>query len=417
MSGSTSELAGIKKHEVYYIKGGDVYFLVEEWMFRVHSYFFERESYKFQQMFGGPTLLGVEPEGSSPDTAFRLSDITAEDFAHFLWIFYNPRPSACDASTDVWISVLRTACKWSFPEVKALAIKELKRRTITLVDPIVLYENYRDDPSVLALLYAKLCSRDRPPTMEQSMSLGIKTTVRIFHARERLRSSSLDRLNSPLPDDVDLADVIQVIDEIWEGDMKCVLGERDRVPILSTVATERQSEEQEKERARVAEEPMKSKAGAETATKPEEGKVIKETSHIPSGPTLAIPGPSVSAPRKSATATVPKIPSQLPSQSAWSKSPPQTASSSRSQSPAPQNTPALATHSRRPSTLGQGIHIKDGVSIPRNNVGATKQVSFGSIDDASAPMSSSPTATPSIESEGVKTFGTVLATVSQVNAT
>ncbi|KAK0226366.1 hypothetical protein IW262DRAFT_1361563 [Armillaria fumosa] len=121
---------------------------------------------------------------------------------------------------------------------------------------------------------------------------------------------------------------------------------------------------------------------------------------------------------KSATATVPKIPPQLPTQSAWSRGPPQTASSSRSQSPAPQNTPVHATHSRRPSTLGQGIHIKDGVSIPRNNVGATKQgpaVSFGSIDDVSAPMSSSPAATPPIKSEGVKTFGTVPATVSQVN--
>ncbi|PBK82775.1 hypothetical protein ARMGADRAFT_684840 [Armillaria gallica] len=224
MSGSTSELTGIKKHEVYYIKGGDVYFLVEEWMFRVHSYFFERESSKFQQMFGGPTSLGVEPEGSSPDTAFRLSDITAEDFAHFLWIFYNPMPSAYDASTDVWITILRIACKWSFPEVRALAIKELERKTMTLVDPIVLYENYRDDPSVLALLYAKLCSRDKPPTMEQSMCLGIETTVRIFHARERLRSSSIDGLMSPLPDGIDLADVIQVIDEIWEGDTICTSG-------------------------------------------------------------------------------------------------------------------------------------------------------------------------------------------------
>ncbi len=138
---------------------------------------------------------------------------------------------------------------------------------------------------------------------------------------------------------------------------------------------------------------------------------------------------------KSTIATVPKIPAPLPTQSAWSRGPPQTASSSRSQSPAPQNTPVHASHSRRPSTLGQGIHIKDGVSIPRNNVGATKQgeshfapsrarltvampgpaVSFGSIDDVSAPMSSSPAATPPIKSEGVKTFGTVPATVSQVN--
>ncbi|KAJ4483157.1 hypothetical protein C8R41DRAFT_840759 [Lentinula lateritia] len=124
---------------------------------------------------------------------------------------------------------------------------------------------------------------------------------------------------------------------------------------------------------------------------------------------------------KSSVAATSKIPAtQLPSKSAWSKGPPQTASP-RSQSPAPSNSaPAHATHSRRPSTLGQGIPIKDGVSIPRNNVGATKTgsvVSFGSIDDTSAPISSSPAATPAIKSssEGVKSFGSVPAAVSQIN--
>ncbi|KAF5357330.1 hypothetical protein D9758_005883 [Tetrapyrgos nigripes] len=124
---------------------------------------------------------------------------------------------------------------------------------------------------------------------------------------------------------------------------------------------------------------------------------------------------------KSSTASAPKIPTPLPTKSAWSKGPPQTTSSSpRSQSPAPPNSPA-PTHSRRPSTLGQGIPIKDGVSVRGNNVGATKTssvVSFGSIGDASASVSSSSAAAPAhtVKSpEGVKTFGTVPATVSQVN--
>ncbi|KAF7351095.1 Eukaryotic translation initiation factor 4 gamma [Mycena sanguinolenta] len=124
---------------------------------------------------------------------------------------------------------------------------------------------------------------------------------------------------------------------------------------------------------------------------------------------------------KSSTATLPKIPTQLPQKSAWSKGPPQstTVPSPRSQSPAPpspSNAPHL-THSRRPSTLGQGVPIKEGVSIPRNNVGAVKQgsaVTFGSIDDVSAPISSSPAATPAIKSEGVKSFGSVPATTSSV---
>ncbi|KAJ3754523.1 hypothetical protein EV360DRAFT_51498 [Lentinula raphanica] len=124
---------------------------------------------------------------------------------------------------------------------------------------------------------------------------------------------------------------------------------------------------------------------------------------------------------KSSVAATSKIPpTQLPSKSAWLNGPPQSASP-RSQSPAPSNSaPAHPTHSRRPSTLGQGVPIKDGVSIPRNNVGATKTgtlVSFGSIDDASAPISSSPAATPAVKSsaDSVKTFGSVPAAPNQLN--
>ncbi|TFK44920.1 hypothetical protein BDQ12DRAFT_708734 [Crucibulum laeve] len=112
---------------------------------------------------------------------------------------------------------------------------------------------------------------------------------------------------------------------------------------------------------------------------------------------------------KSSTASASKIPTQLPAKSAWSRGPPQTAPSPRSQSPAP-STPHQ-THSRRPSALGQGVPIKDGVSVPRSTVGAVKQqgsaVTFGSIDDVSAPISSSPAAAPPIKSEGVKSFGSV----------
>ncbi|KAH7928676.1 hypothetical protein BV22DRAFT_1126335 [Leucogyrophana mollusca] len=121
---------------------------------------------------------------------------------------------------------------------------------------------------------------------------------------------------------------------------------------------------------------------------------------------------------KSSTASG-KIPTQLPSQSAWAKGPPQSSSSSapspRSQSPAPYNvaSPVTATHSRRPSALGQGVPIKDGVTVPRNNVGSVRQgsaVTFGSIDDVAAPISSSPAATPAVKTESVKAFGSVQAT-------
>ncbi|KAL0955886.1 hypothetical protein HGRIS_002084 [Hohenbuehelia grisea] len=136
---------------------------------------------------------------------------------------------------------------------------------------------------------------------------------------------------------------------------------------------------------------------------------------------------------KSSTATASKPASQLPTKSAWSRGPPPNTSapSPRSQSPAPNNVPSHVhpSHSRRPSQLGQAIPIKDGVSVPRSNADALKQgaqnpefihfrfvtvspapgasVTFGTINDANAPISSSPAAVPAIKSHGVTKFGTL----------
>ncbi|KAH9955045.1 hypothetical protein BC827DRAFT_1239687 [Russula dissimulans] len=121
---------------------------------------------------------------------------------------------------------------------------------------------------------------------------------------------------------------------------------------------------------------------------------------------------------RSATASTPKNPSQLPPKSVWARGPPQQSSANttpRSQSPAPPTpvsatNPAAfhATHSRRPSTLGQGVSVKDGVNIPRNAVKQGLPVTFGSIDDAPAPISSSPASAPAVKPvEGVKSFGSL----------
>jgi hypothetical protein len=88
---------------------------------------------------------------------------------------------------------------------------------------------------------------------------------------------------------------------------------------------------------------------------------------------------------KASTASA-KTPTQLPS--AWAKGPPSNSNSSapspRSQSPALSHAPPpiTASHSRRPSALGQGVPIKEGVSVPRSNVGSVRQGT-----SSSAPLS------------------------------
>ncbi|KDQ50870.1 hypothetical protein JAAARDRAFT_41657 [Jaapia argillacea MUCL 33604] len=117
---------------------------------------------------------------------------------------------------------------------------------------------------------------------------------------------------------------------------------------------------------------------------------------------------------KASTGSASKPLSQLSSKSAWAKGPPQSSASNpiptppRTQSPAPTPpTPVSATHSRRSSTL---TGAKDGVMFNRSTASAIKQsaaVTFGSIDDASAPISSSPASTPVIKAETVRSFGSV----------
>ncbi|KAI6046367.1 hypothetical protein EDC04DRAFT_2876735 [Pisolithus marmoratus] len=90
-----------------------------------------------------------------------------------------------------------------------------------------------------------------------------------------------------------------------------------------------------------------------------------------------------------------KTPTPLSSQSAWARGPPQnnsSAPSTRSHSPAPSHAhPITATHSRRPSALGQGVPVKEGVSVPRNNVGSVKQgPTVGSSKHSSRPSATAP---------------------------
>lgn len=49
-------------------------------LFKVHRYFFERDSKFFKDIFA---------EGGSGDAKPYTLDVSAEDFAHFLWVFYD----------------------------------------------------------------------------------------------------------------------------------------------------------------------------------------------------------------------------------------------------------------------------------------------------------------------------------------
>src|SRR5271155_2022952 len=93
----------IHNHIEYYLPGGDLFILVDNTLFRIHSYFFRRESQNWRN------LLGTTTTGRMADAPLILNDefplcppATPSLFTNFLWVFYNPRYSIYEASSATW---------------------------------------------------------------------------------------------------------------------------------------------------------------------------------------------------------------------------------------------------------------------------------------------------------------------------
>jgi len=103
----TSPLDRVERHHEYYLPGGDLFLLVcrpeftnhlhatdhpyqvDNTFFSVHSFFFIRDSGKFKKELTAPPEGGKPRKGSSESSAIHIRDATPDEFAKFLWVFYN----------------------------------------------------------------------------------------------------------------------------------------------------------------------------------------------------------------------------------------------------------------------------------------------------------------------------------------
>lgn len=61
---------------------------VENTVFRLHRYFFERESDYFRDRLGPPSE--GDSEDGTPNSPYIIHDVKTDDFAHFVWVWYSP---------------------------------------------------------------------------------------------------------------------------------------------------------------------------------------------------------------------------------------------------------------------------------------------------------------------------------------
>ncbi|KAJ2918311.1 hypothetical protein MD484_g2138, partial [Candolleomyces efflorescens] len=213
MSSVDEKTKGLVHHPQYYLLGGDLFVQIGTTIFKIHSYFFKREAKNFYTKLLDPVSPGDEKRGTCESNAIQIESATVEEFEHFLWVFYNPLYDVYDADIAVWFTILRLAHQWVFPQVTEFALREIKRREdeVELVPRIVLYHKYNAPPEYLVPLYAQLCARATTPTDEETALLGIERTLKVFVARERIRSSGGI---SPLPKGLHETDTYPAISSV-----------------------------------------------------------------------------------------------------------------------------------------------------------------------------------------------------------
>ncbi|KAF6741282.1 hypothetical protein DFP72DRAFT_292661 [Ephemerocybe angulata] len=206
----------LTRHQTYYIPSADLSFLLGHVQFRVHRYFFERESAFFRGKLTMPMSPGSTRQGASDADPLVLEDIRPEDFERFLWVFYNPRYSLYDAKVDDWSVILTLSHRWGFAEVKALAVRELEKKEFSSIDRIVFYQTCEVDRNLLIPHFAAICARESPLTLAEGLKLGMETTLVIASAREYIRAiPHPNGLRSPTTPTVEGEELYDMIRELF----------------------------------------------------------------------------------------------------------------------------------------------------------------------------------------------------------
>ncbi|KAF9445063.1 hypothetical protein P691DRAFT_676409 [Macrolepiota fuliginosa MF-IS2] len=209
-----SSFRSLTRHDDYYLPGGDLFFLVQHHVFRIHRYFFERESSYFKGKLATPASPGATRQGTSETNAIVLDDVQVHEFARFLWVFYNPKYSLYHTTVADWTAILTLAHRWSFPEVKALAIRELEKQPMPDIDRVVVYQDNEVDRNLLIPRYAALCERDEPITPAEGRRMGIETALTIAQLREVSRRPPID-CRSPAPANFHGLELFSLVRELF----------------------------------------------------------------------------------------------------------------------------------------------------------------------------------------------------------
>ncbi|KAG1810552.1 uncharacterized protein BJ212DRAFT_1278788 [Suillus subaureus] len=219
---SLNGVSRVQHHPEFYLPGGNITFLVENTLFRVHRFFFERESQVFIRK-----LAQAPQDGTSDDSAFRVEDVTSDDFATLLWVWYSPMYRLDRKLSDNWLVILELSTRWQFLEMRKLAVEQLQNLKMDPVEKIAIYNKYEIDKSLLLPEYKHLCTREGQMSIEEGEKVGLLTVLAIHQAREHaMKSAAANERRSLNHADVDDEELEQIVKDAFDLNQNPTTGSR-----------------------------------------------------------------------------------------------------------------------------------------------------------------------------------------------
>ncbi|KAK7024962.1 hypothetical protein R3P38DRAFT_2951960 [Favolaschia claudopus] len=187
-SSTVTVLSGSRDKSYYF---HTIIFKVEDRIFNVPRYHFERTSEVFRDMFALPAGDDPNIEGQCDERPIILEGITSCEFEQLLKVLYPlDLPGVMSAglgnwmSKEEWIAVLKLSTLWRFLDARKLAIHQLDTRAdLGSVERIMLARQY-DVASWLRKGYIALAQRSQMISREEATEIGWETAFSLCQLRE-----------------------------------------------------------------------------------------------------------------------------------------------------------------------------------------------------------------------------------------
>ncbi|KAI0002273.1 hypothetical protein BJV74DRAFT_741415, partial [Russula compacta] len=171
------------RHDRFFFDDGNIIFLVEGVLYRIHRYFFCSDSSEFKDRIS--RLSAEQEQESSPPPLIPLHDVKPVDFDAFLSILYplnfNTRE---EHSFEEWTSILDLSTRWGFTTIRDLAIRCLKPPTP--LQRLLLARKCGVEEWILPALQ-ELCERPLPLTLDEARLMDVEDIVLVGSVRETVR--------------------------------------------------------------------------------------------------------------------------------------------------------------------------------------------------------------------------------------